>query len=185
MCAPSRSGGTGRPSGAGRSQVGGGDIQLAADAHEGLASRADPVTQLERSSTLEIVMGSAATTNCSSAAVASAARVSDLSAGSCDLQPAARPAGVSAGNPSRRGSCWKVWTAAHSRVRTHLLCLGQPPYGDYSPISFRLRRIRAPLHAGIAVQRPRIASESAPGWSPDGVGTCDRALDGDDPGGRP
>jgi hypothetical protein len=77
----------------GRSQVDGADIQLAANAHEGLVSRADPVTQLERSSTMEIVMGSAATTNCSSAA-ASAARISDLSAGACDLQPAARPAGV-------------------------------------------------------------------------------------------
>jgi hypothetical protein len=78
----------------GRSQADGADSQLAANAHEGLASRADPVTQLERSSTMEIVMGSAATTNCSSAAAASAARVSDLSAGACDLQPAARPASV-------------------------------------------------------------------------------------------
>ena len=37
-------------------QAGRGDIQLA-DVHEGLTSRADPVTQLKRSSPLEIVMG--------------------------------------------------------------------------------------------------------------------------------
>jgi hypothetical protein len=40
-----------------RSQAGGSDIQLAADVHEDLTSRADPVTQLKRSSPVEIVMG--------------------------------------------------------------------------------------------------------------------------------
>jgi hypothetical protein len=45
----------------GRSQADGADIQLAADAHEGLASLADPVTQPERSSTVAIIMDSAAT----------------------------------------------------------------------------------------------------------------------------
>jgi len=38
-------------------QAGGGDIQLAANVHHCLASRPDPVTQLQRHSSLEIVQG--------------------------------------------------------------------------------------------------------------------------------